>query len=95
MEACDSSGKKACVLLWYQARGMWSQAVRGAAWERPCCGVSFFVFVLFGKKGGGREGNLRVARLLSKKMWACEGVWWEWDCGIEMAYWLRSQAQEP
>jgi hypothetical protein len=35
MAACDSSGKKACVLLWYQARGTRSQAVRGAAWERP------------------------------------------------------------
>ena len=22
-------------MLWYQARGMRSQAVRGAAWERP------------------------------------------------------------
>lgn len=38
--------------------------------------------------------DLRVARLLSKKTWACE-------CaevvlgGIAMAYWLRSQAQEP
>jgi hypothetical protein len=35
MAACDSSGKKAWVLLWYQAKGMRSQAVRGAAWERP------------------------------------------------------------
>jgi hypothetical protein len=45
MAACDSSGKKAWVLLWYQARGMRSQAVRGAAWERPVreiVRVSFF-----------------------------------------------------
>lgn len=38
--------------------------------------------------------DVRVARLLSKKTWA-----WVWaregSGGIAIAYWLRSQAQEP
>jgi hypothetical protein len=53
MAACDSSGKKACVLLWYQARGMRSQAVRGVAWERPARAVvSFWCWEGDGWQGG-------------------------------------------
>jgi hypothetical protein len=72
MAACDSSGKKACVLLWYQARGTRSQAVRGAAWERPVAdNVSSFGFFLsfgcevaewwtYGLRGCCRRRRVRV-----------------------------------
>jgi hypothetical protein len=36
------------VLLWYQARGMRSQAVRGAAWVRPEEKELVLVVVVFG-----------------------------------------------
>jgi hypothetical protein len=60
MAACDSSGKKDCVWLWYQARGMRSQAVRGVAWERPARG--WLVLSESGWRGnweGGRTYGLR------------------------------------
>jgi hypothetical protein len=71
MAACDSSGKKACVLLWYQARGMRSQAVRGVAWERPVFGNIMLAFFLvmrlffgriytYGLRGCCRRRRVRV-----------------------------------
>lgn len=56
------------MLLWYQARGMRSQAVRGAAWVRP--GEKSFSAMSLDLRDFAQtrvRRDLRLAALLSKK----------------------------